>query len=769
MKKMQLKRMNSLYTRFVFSYLLVLTVAMSMGIIVYFIAFNIVKNDIIKSNKSMLNQSKSIMDQKLSLINMVAMQIATNKRIIDVSNETVHDAINLDIANVVTELGNYKLNLDQDFIYDYFVYLKRSDYIVTPETAYQSTFYYNYVAKSMSMSFRDWQDILGRTHKGDYSGTISISYNNKLKKCVLYMMSIPFSFNRKFTGTMVVLIDKAGIDNLFSDIGVAEGGYLYIQDKTGNTITTIGKKISGLKQIKIGQSGKTEDFLSKKINGKNMMINYTVSAENGWKYVLVLPEKVVMGELIEFERMILIIFFAALLLGVGITMYLSNYNSKPFSNILNYLKDGIGDKGNERMEDAFKTIKSTISELINNNNSLQDRISKQKPMLVSAFIDRLLKGEFSNINEICVSTSYVGIDIEARQYLVLLLRVFESNDVNEFNEEIVQELNAVKILLLDVLGQNFSKVFSIDVDLQTMSVILCFDGDEDYRSAVSGIIKEIFDKFCDQYNSKILFGLGNTYKDPMEIWRSYQEAMETLNYVQMHSNSKISWFDDIPRDTQGYYYPLDYEQQIINHIKTGDSVNLIKILVIIKEENFKNRNLTTTMCHGLYYEIKGTLTKLIAQIPQARELLERIEKFEYRKAPENDFQQLFAVLEELCKTVVNRKSDRNLRIINQIVDFIKANYMNKDLGLTVVASEFKLSEGYLSYFFKEQTGRHFTDYVEQIRMDEACNLLMNTQLNINEIFDKVGYNSAQSFRRAFKRIKGVSPNTMRGSCSAGCN
>ena len=119
-------------------------------------------------------------------------------------------------------------------------------------------------------------------------------------------------------------------------------------------------------------------------------------------------------------------------------------------------------------------------------------------------------------------------------------------------------------------------------------------------------------------------------------------------------------------------------------------------------------------------------------------------------------------MDDFCKTVVNHKSNRNLKIINQIIDFIKANYMNKELGLTIVASKFKLSEGYLSYFFKEQTGRHFTDYVEQVRMDEACNLLENTQLSINEIFDKVGYNSAQSFRRAFKRMKGISPNTMRG-------
>jgi AraC-like DNA-binding protein len=87
--------------------------------------------------------------------------------------------------------------------------------------------------------------------------------------------------------------------------------------------------------------------------------------------------------------------------------------------------------------------------------------------------------------------------------------------------------------------------------------------------------------------------------------------------------------------------------------------------------------------------------------------------------------------------------------------------MYQDLGLYKVSSNFNLSEGYLSHFFKEATNENFTDYLEQIRMQHAVDLLKNTAFNISEIAEKVGYNSAQSFRRAFKRIKGVNPTTLR--------
>ena len=52
---------------------------------------------------------------------------------------------------------------------------------------------------------------------------------------------------------------------------------------------------------------------------------------------------------------------------------------------------------------------------------------------------------------------------------------------------------------------------------------------------------------------------------------------------------------------------------------------------------------------------------------------------------------------------------------------------------------------------------NFADYVEQIRMNRACELLKEKKHNIEEIASLVGYNSVQSFRRAFKRVYGINP------------
>ena len=87
--------------------------------------------------------------------------------------------------------------------------------------------------------------------------------------------------------------------------------------------------------------------------------------------------------------------------------------------------------------------------------------------------------------------------------------------------------------------------------------------------------------------------------------------------------------------------------------------------------------------------------------------------------------------------------------------------MDSNLGLSLVATKFNISEGYVSTIFKGDMGVNFTDYVESVRMECACKLLENSDETISAIAEKIGYNSVQSFRRAFKKVKGISPKELR--------
>lgn len=101
------------------------------------------------------------------------------------------------------------------------------------------------------------------------------------------------------------------------------------------------------------------------------------------------------------------------------------------------------------------------------------------------------------------------------------------------------------------------------------------------------------------------------------------------------------------------------------------------------------------------------------------------------------------------------------KLVKNIRNFIDENYMDSNLGLAKISSVFGISEGYISTIFKEQDGINFADYVEQLRIEKACQLLTENQYKIADISDMVGYNSVQSFRRAFKRVLGTNPTEYR--------
>lgn len=80
-----------------------------------------------------------------------------------------------------------------------------------------------------------------------------------------------------------------------------------------------------------------------------------------------------------------------------------------------------------------------------------------------------------------------------------------------------------------------------------------------------------------------------------------------------------------------------------------------------------------------------------------------------------------------------------------------------------MAEQVERPEKYISQLFKEVTGVNFSDHLIKVRMDQAIILLKESGLTVDEIAVRVGYNSSHSFRRAFKRLMGVSPSAYRQS------
>jgi AraC-like DNA-binding protein len=116
---------------------------------------------------------------------------------------------------------------------------------------------------------------------------------------------------------------------------------------------------------------------------------------------------------------------------------------------------------------------------------------------------------------------------------------------------------------------------------------------------------------------------------------------------------------------------------------------------------------------------------------------------------------------ELCGFAEQRKKSHNGQMAGRVAAYIEANYADPQMCLAAVAREFRLSEAYVSGFFKEQHGENFSDYLERLRLSHANRLLSESFMPIREIAVRVGYGSDKAFRRAFKRVHGISPHAYR--------
>lgn len=107
----------------------------------------------------------------------------------------------------------------------------------------------------------------------------------------------------------------------------------------------------------------------------------------------------------------------------------------------------------------------------------------------------------------------------------------------------------------------------------------------------------------------------------------------------------------------------------------------------------------------------------------------------------------------------NGKPDEN-QAMRTVVQYCSQNF-TKDLSLAILEKELHLSKYYISHLFGEKLGIRFNDYVNSLRVSEACRLLRISNMNITEIADASGFGTLRTFNRAFIKQMNISPSDYR--------
>lgn len=111
------------------------------------------------------------------------------------------------------------------------------------------------------------------------------------------------------------------------------------------------------------------------------------------------------------------------------------------------------------------------------------------------------------------------------------------------------------------------------------------------------------------------------------------------------------------------------------------------------------------------------------------------------------------------KSSINSESPK-LGIIQDVAAWLNVNYKS-NVSLTQIADIFSLTPNYIGHLFKSSLGISYNDYLNSLRLKNACHLLLISDSSVKEIASESGFNSVEYFNSIFKKYYGVTPSQYR--------
>jgi YesN/AraC family two-component response regulator len=487
-----------------------------------------------------------------------------------------------------------------------------------------------------------------------------------------------------------------------------------------------------------------------------------------------IQETTVLDRFDNLKEIFTIIIIICIFIGFAISYFLFLHNHKPINKIYEEIKvlDKDSKNVNHNSNLKYDIVMNILKDFIIEKKELEDKILIYTPIIRKNYITKLVTGKIEKAQEVKEIEEVLKVDINTSKYGVIAFHIDDCLQLNDTNNE--EKHTKAKFIISNIAEEvalKTNKAFVVE-EGEKIYLLLIYNEEKDVSKCfeeAEKIVKETFSVATEKYKIVISAGIGNIYYDYKKIRDSYLEANVALSHEFIIGKSSIIQFKNITFDNTNYYYPFEVENQIVQSVKVGDFDSANELLEKIFKENFIQRKLPLKIARCVAFDIICTIYKILQQtnISYDQFLNEKLDISESLGNTET-VNELFTVVSSIVKTICNHinseKEQCNQELRKKIIDYLNQNYQNRDLSLTAAADAFKLSNYYLSRIFKDMIGENFIDYLSKLRIKQAKKLLNKGAL-VNDVAEKVGYNSANTFIRVFKRYELQTPIQFREASS----
>lgn len=329
------------------------------------------------------------------------------------------------------------------------------------------------------------------------------------------------------------------------------------------------------------------------------------------------------------------------------------------------------------------------------------------------------------------------------------------------------------INVFEEMFQDSFKVISISLNNNKVAFIIQYLKDVEYYD-------EIVQTKCAFVQEMILSCFGFTVSIAIsscggraaELPDKFKECQQALEHKFYLGSNSIIFFKDLNAffKCEDYTILENYQKRLMDSIKTGNENSVrenlrelfqnIEKTCCISKEYLKNFCWNTaTLINNIRVSVSSADNDKNEKNKDISGLLRLIEK-------SDSVTELNEVLEEISLSVVAKVNNFNNKkiklILKKAVDYLNLHY-SEQVTLSEVADYTYVSTYYLSRMFKKELGKNFVDYLNEIRILKAKELLKDPKYKSYEIAEMVGILDAHYFSRLFKKHEGLSPTEFRDS------
>lgn len=574
--------------------------------------------------------------------------------------------------------------------------------------------------------------------------------NNKIQMII----SLPI-FSRIRNGVGIAEIDTTVIKNLVKDY---EDPFFSIYNGQGEMLFENDHplKASLLKEMsqKEEPTGVIEDE-------KGDFYLYNRSNYNQWLYVSRVKKGLVKKATQGMRLGLLgISVFVIFLLGL-LAYFIADRSSRPIKQIKDRL---LVAENKEDEKNEINNILRGIENIVSKNENLSLRVQQEKPELEQLFILNLFRKHLDG-EDIKKRLEQFDYPTQGEKYVTMLIQIDDLGGREEGAEDIL--LISVEKLVEDIVPSEH-RFRPIVLNAKTQGTILRFTNeDTQWQSSILKYCSAIQKAASEYLRIEISIGLSSVFAHLIASKKAVDEGKEALHFRMNLGSQAVIFYDEIASQfDEGavVQYPKEEEEVLLDAIRKGDENELVPAFETVLQKIFSN-NRNPLSIETALLQLTNNILRLGQLLGADYEIFQN-NRHIYTDLlntddPKKIHDLLYAGLILPIVETVKDKTGRELRSLSEKIVHIVHQQFDQDISLESIADELHYNPNYLSSVFKKEFGSNFGDFLQNYRLEMAKKWLLETELTVKEISQRLKYNNPQNFIRFFKKKLGQTPGEFR--------